>query len=205
MMTIRRTNFWTLVLTTIMIICVYRFYTVILHPEIVYPSRVDKILYLDEQFNQDEVELMVEAAAEWEQSTGNIVHYTIEQLPVDKIDYAKAIIVIKVSHFYPEVLELDYSRQQVTLGYCNSLGDITYIAMVADRLEDETYRPVMLHELGHSLGLRHNEGDSGVGTLMYPSVNNGSSYITKTDLVNFCKLYRCDPTKLQDQEELLHP
>jgi hypothetical protein len=198
-------NLWVLFITIGMVYFVYHFYTTVMHPVVVYPNKVSKILYLDESFNQDEVELIGEAAQEWNLATDGIVSYTIRQFPVEKVDYDNGVVIMRVNHYYPDVLELDLELEQVTLGYCNSTGHIKHIALVYDRLEDETFKPVVLHELGHSLGLKHNEDDAGIGTLMYPSVDLGSTFITHKDLVNFCLLYHCDASKLHDQEEPLHP
>jgi predicted Zn-dependent protease len=78
------------------------------------------------------------------------------------------------------------------------MGAIPYIGIVRSRIEDYEFKEVMMHELGHVLGLKHNLGDDGTGTLMYPDVNLGSDTITDTDLKNFCKLYGCDVSKLHN-------
>ena len=201
----KQLNLWTLFVSLAMVCFVYHFYTTVMHPVVIYPDKVNKILYLDEAFNQEEVELIGEAAEEWSLSTDGIVTYTIRQFPVEKVDYVNGIVIMKVNHYYPDVMEIDLALSQYTLGYCNSNGRIKHIGLVYDRLEDETFKPVVLHELGHSLGLKHNEDEDGVGTLMYPSIDKGAPYITDKDLTHFCALYHCDASKLHDQEEPLHP
>ena len=194
-------------LATIIFACfTYNFYTTVLHPTVIYPLEIHKTLYLDETFDDFEVEIISNAAAEWQQATGGRANYSVQKLPFEnqEIDFDNSIIVIKVSRHYPEVAELDFIGNQITLGYCNSRGSVQYIALVSDRLSDNLYQSVMLHELGHSLGLQHNDSSNGVGTLMYPSIEMGSQYITHKDLVNFCQLYRCDANLLHDQKELLH-
>ena len=39
----------------------------------------------------------------------------------------------------------------------------------------------------------------GLNTLMYPSIDRGSFVITNKDIENFCKLYGCNVSKLNNQ------
>lgn len=164
-----------------------------------YPESVHKTLYLDRSFSQDEVELIVEATYEWNAATEGRVVYDVIVLPAHrKIDVTQAIVVIKVTPDYPKIMLLDFANKNITLGYWeDNEGPIPYIAMVAGRSHDTAFKSVMLHEIGHSLGLKHNEGETGIGTLMYPTIDEGSDTITPFDVSKYCELRHC--TKSQNK------
>ena len=90
------------------------------------------------------------------------------------------------------------------LGLFDKKSIIPCIILVSNRILENDYKAVVLHELGHSLGLEHNEGINGIDTLMYPSIDLGSNHITFRDGQQFCKLYHCDPNKLKYQKEPFH-
>ncbi len=171
----------------------------IFHGPKVYSENVHKTLYLDRAFSQDEVELIVEATYEWKTATEGRVVYDVVTLPVhQKIDVTQAIIVIKVNPDFPKVMLLDFMNKNTTLGYWeDNEGPLPYIAMVDRYYTDTNFKAVMLHEMGHSLGLRHNEGETGIGTLMYPTIDEGSDAITPFDVSKYCELRHC--TKSQNK------
>jgi hypothetical protein len=171
----------------------------IFHGPKTYPEHVHKTLYLDRTFNQEEVELIVEATYEWNAATEGRVSYDVVVLPAHrKIDVTQAIVVIKVTPDFPKIMLLDFANKNITLGYWeDGEGPIPYIAMVAGRSHDRSFKSVMLHEIGHSLGLKHNEGETGIGTLMYPTIDEGSDTITPFDVSKYCELRHC--TKSQNK------
>jgi hypothetical protein len=163
-----------------------------------YPGHVHKIIYVDRNFDDLEQEHIIMAALKWSEATNHIVEYDVIQLPSkEQIDVTRALFFVKVSADYPDVVIMDNIKKTTTLGYFQNRGPLPYITLIDGRLNEETYEPVVLHELGHSLGLEHVEGPEGYGTLMYPYIDLGSDSITETDLEQFCKLYKCDPKKLK--------
>jgi hypothetical protein len=160
----------------------------------------EQTLYLDTSLSDDEAITVIGAALEWQTATRGLVHYNIVKLPItkDTID-ENVIIVFSVSPYFPEILSLDKESSKTHLGYYDSHGDTPYIVLVSERLTPDNYKSVILHELGHALGLKHNNGDEGMGTLMYPDIELGSKSITNTDLDNFCKLYGCNSTGLYNK------
>lgn len=163
-----------------------------------YPGHVHKIIYLDRNFDDIEQEHIIMAALQWSEATNHIVEYDVVQLPSrEKIDVTRALFFVKVSADYPDVVIMDNIKKTTTLGYFQDRGPLPYISLIQDRLNEDNYEAVVLHELGHSLGLEHLEGPEGWNTLMYPYVDLGSDHITEKDLVQFCKLYKCDPKTLQ--------
>ncbi len=163
------------------------------------PNHIHTTIYLDRNFNEVEQEYIMRAALEWAEATNHIAEFDVVQLPTrDKIDIQHALIMVKVSADYPDIILMDNIKKTTTLGYFDPKSPLPYISLVQDRLDDSNYKAVVLHELGHALGLEHIEGEEGILTLMYPYVDLGADHITKKDLEQFCKLYHCDVKKLKN-------
>jgi hypothetical protein len=171
-----------------------------------YPNHAHVKLYVDRNFSPVETEIIMEAAFEWSQATNHIVEYDVIRLPTkEKIDYTHSVFIVKRSVDDPTIILMDVSSQTETLGVYQKQG-LAYISLVSYRLNEENYKKVVLHELGHSLGISHLSGNKNINTLMYPYTNiiledgtiipAGSDRITKKDLEAFCKLYHCDANLL---------
>ena len=160
----------------------------------VYSENVHKTLYLDNTFDDDEIDFIIAATLEWNVATEGRVIYDVAMLPTTnraKV-LADGIIVIKVTPDFPKVILYDLTNQNNTLGYWEeNEGPIPYIGIISSRISNARYKSVVMHEIGHSLGLKHNEGESGIGTLMYPTIDEGSNTITPADIKKFCELHRC--------------
>ena len=174
-----------------------------------YPSHIHKTLYVDRHFTDDEFILIAWAAIRWSQTTNHIVDYDVVKLPtVIQLEPAtpdNAIVVMKMSPDYPAVLALDRFNEGTTLGYYGDAEALPVIAFIEGRFDSpDEFEQVAMHEMGHSVGLAHNFGVDGFLTLMFPSIELAESFITETDLINFCKLYHCNPNKLQHEEEPFH-
>lgn len=162
-----------------------------------YPTHAHITIYVDRNFDDFERETVLMAAMEWTSTTNHIIEYDVVQLPtLNKIDYDNSVFITKISPDHPDIILLDQTNKNTTLGYFDTKSYLPHIAIVSERITDRDYYPVVLHELGHSLGLTHNEGIENVGTLMFPSIDFGSEHITMTDGKKFCRLYHCDPMKL---------
>lgn len=210
----KRIDFYTLSLILGLLAGLYIFVSSI-YKEKEYPNYVHTTLYLDRTFDDFEEEAIMEAAVEWATVTNHVVDFDVVKLPANNIDLDNSVIITKVTPDYPMVIVLDTTNDNSTLGYCDNKYIIPHIALVNERISNEDYKPVVMHELGHHLGLKHNEGLDNLDSLMFPSRGvyiksagvflPSSNIITHKDGVNFCKLYHCDPNKLQYQEESLHP
>jgi Matrixin len=158
---------------------------------------------VDRHFSNDEFLLIAAAAIRWTRATNHIIEYDVIKLPIlDKWETAQPndVIIDIVSPDYPDVISLDTFNRQSTLAYYNGRGTAPMIGIVEERIANfEDFQQVILHELGHSIGLKHNEGIEGIDTLMYPNIDLASRLITQDDLINVCKLYKCDPDQLQHE------
>lgn len=78
--------------------------------------------------------------------------------------------------------------------YDQSSPVVPTIWIVQDRIEfEEEYLAIVMHELGHSLGLEHTTHEE---TLMYPMIDGSIMCITQYDLKGFCKIYGCDTEEM---------
>ena len=186
-------------LTSLCLLILFFKVAIVYHPgEPSYPNHIHKTLFLDRDFDADEQTYIIQAALEWTEATNHVVEFDVYTLPSSKqIEISDSIIINKVNPDNAEILIPDSMNGQTTLGIFNKNSAIDSIDIIAERLDETYYKAVVLHELGHALGLEHNEGIDGMGTLMYPSMNWAAHEITQTDLNNFCHLYHCD-IKLKD-------
>ena len=190
-------NYLTLLITFTSLFVFY-FIVTDIYKEKTYPDHIHKSIYIDRSFNYEEQEVIMRSAWQWSEATNHIIEFDVILLPAhEKIHTDNSLVIIKASVDYPDVIILDGVKHTKTLGYYDNKSFWPYIALVEDRLDDDTFGPVVLHELGHSLGLEHVDGPEGWNTLMYPYVDLGSDHITEKDLEQFCELYHCDPKKLQ--------
>lgn len=185
---LNRIWFWSNIISVIMLLTSYS----LIDPEKEYPKSVRKTIYIDRKFSQEEKLHIIEAALEWSRVTNHIVEYEIESLPCP-IKLNQALVITKYNPDHPDIITMDVLGQEI-LGYYVD-GYIPAIFLVAERINKKDLTNVIMHELGHSLGLEHIDGEDDKNALMYPTMNPESGTITQKDLINFCKLYKCDPKK----------
>lgn len=210
---LKRIFFWSSAFLLIMLLTLFNIANKLYTTK--HPDHVHITIYIDRNFDDVEQEYIIAAALEWSETTNHIVDYDTIQLPTNNIiDMNHALIINKVSPDDSEIILLDGENENKnnTLAYYTP-NDTPHIAIVSERLTDDNYTSTILHELGHSLGLKHNEGFDGIGTLMFPATNMivdgievpvGARHITLKDGQKFCKLYRCNANKLKYKEESLH-
>lgn len=200
-------NYLSFVITVSVLLTLFFFVSQIYPGDEPYPDHVHITLYLDRNFYDYETDAITKAALEWSEATNHIVEYDIVQLPSEEpIKYSNSLFIVKKSPDDPKILLMDFASKTETLGVYDRQG-LPSISIVTERLADDNYKEVVLHELGHSLGLAHLEGQDNMDALMFPYTNieldngdivpSGSDHITEKDLVAFCKLYRCDVSKLK--------
>lgn len=189
-----RLFFWPLAITIILLCSFSQIIT--LPTKSTYQLPIHKTLYVHRQIYDEELLYLIQATIEWSEATNNKVIFDIRKLPVKDIDIIDSIIVMNVTSDDPGIILLDSIKQKKnrkTLAYYNNDTGLAYIALVDERLNKYNYIQVIMHELGHAIGLKHLEDtDENASSLMHPTINYGTTYITKLDLIELCKLYHCN-------------
>lgn len=162
---------------------------------------IHKTLYIERNVYNEELLHIMEAVIEWNEATNGQVVFDIKRMPRRTISVTDSVVFFNVSPDFPDIVLLDNARKKplTTLGYFSGNRMLPYIALVDERIPELDYTGVILHELGHYLGLSHPDDEDhpeiGVGSLMYSNIDAGSRHITDEDLKRFCKLYHCDSSK----------
>lgn len=188
---------WPLVITVIMLFGFVEIAApIVQHKEkVLHYLPVHKTLYLHRNIDADEIPYILEAAIKWNEATNGEVNFDIKMLPTDNMNISDSIVIMNVTEDDPQIILLDAFRNHLTLGYFNDEMSLSRIGLVYDRLDDDNFTHVMLHELGHALGISHLETDEGQYTLMYPFISELNSEISPVDLYRFCEIYHCDSSK----------
>jgi hypothetical protein len=193
---------WSIALSIILLLCFIEAATILLpsptHEAFLHKLPVHKTLYIDRNVQNDELLHIVEAAVEWNEATDGQVIFDIKRMPRPDILPTNSVIFFNVSPDFPDIIILDNARKKpmATLAYFNGGSFLPYIAVVDERISESDYTGVMMHELGHYLGLQHpydeDHPEIGVGSLMHSTIDEGSNHVTVEDMKQFCKLYHCD-------------
>lgn len=108
---------------------------------------------------------------------------------------AESLLILSCPIEDPRVIGLDWAIRITegpgvhTYGFFNDEGVIPTICLLPSRVPIRgIFVSLVLHELGHALGLEHNEDER---TIMFRNQDYSSKHITPEDVRTFCALHRC--------------
>lgn len=156
-------------------------------------------IYISNSFSVLQKKLILGAIHEWRRATDpififdikytNISNETIQIYPFKQEESYNTIFIM--------LAPLAWAPSNKSAGYYTAQYGTNYIGMLDRDIElvnEELYTNVVIHEIGHVLGLEHL--DIAHKTIMTSFGNNSSGCITQLDLKNLCQIWCCDYTKL---------
>lgn len=159
-------------------------------------------ILISNQFSEEEIVIMSNSVYDWNNRTKGVISFTIVREPFKNMDFNNSVLVIKASDLDPDVIIMDtisncQSNSGCTLGLTSSEDfPVSNIKIVSDRMKnnDQLYT-TFLHELGHYIGLEHQDDIQSIGTVMFPITGEFRKELTRRDLKYFCDVYHCDDNK----------
>jgi hypothetical protein len=166
------------------------------------PPYIHKYVHIDPSFNAVEKAVIKRSFEEWSRVTKGFVQWTY----VDWRNYdvnsrgfecSKHLLVIRYNSIDPTIKTIENKLDYTIAGYANNSSKtcgLESIYLVVDSIKTVgMLRLVMLHEIGHNLGLSHNSKVS----IMNTRIVYKMYCITTYDLQQFCSNWGCDYTTFQ--------
>lgn len=164
---------------------------------------VHKYVHIDPQFGGIERRIIQESLEEWTRVTSGFISWTVKEWPEDYATHAtisepeenstncsKHLLIMRSLSDDAMIINIETTLGSGISGYAygsNEPCGVEYILLVTDKLDNHSYfRLVVLHELGHVLGLEHNEQMS---VMSYKNMIYANG-ITKYDLEQLIKIHQ---------------
>lgn len=147
-------------------------------------------LYVDDRFNEQELQGILESAKAWEKATHGRIKFKLETHKIKKftpfaiqMKMEKEFVIWKLEHESPELFIFEFFEVgNHIVGYAYPGKNMI---LVPERAESyQHWLSIVTHEMGHHIGLLHTP------SIMTPAAQE--KCISKYDLEQFCDKYGCD-------------
>lgn len=172
-----------------------------LQPRNEFPE-ISHTVYISDNFTLSGVDDIHQALMEWTQVTRGSVKWTIGHHPTKtdlgdgpKGTCSNSVIIIPVLSDWDIVKEIESSKgNNHTIAAATILScEFNLMIVVMDNITASAFRPTVLHELGHYLGLKDNND---ITTIMHLDDTGTATCVTPKDVKQFCDVWSCDPNKM---------
>lgn len=132
-------------------------------------------VYIDDTFNEQQKSDVIAGLNTWTQSTQGYISWAHqpwteywEDIQKNSIECRRHLIIVKFTSNDKTILELEAHTGHAIAGYAFPTDDpcgVEAIYLVVDTVfNDHQFRVVVMHEIGHILGLKHNQNNSIMNT-----------------------------------------
>lgn len=144
--------------------------------------------YVGSGFTKEQEQMVRDAMMEWQTSTRETVRFNEYRI----VNYSQSVIVILPS--YQNELARKYGKNEI--GRDNWFGSDNE-AFIAIDLDKRDFYETTLHEIGHALGLDHDDAPAHEHKqVMNKHSDLSSDHLTCLDMRAFCRVWDCNPNNL---------
>lgn len=160
-----------------------------------------KRIYVDGTLTLDEIVCIREASNHWVHRTKGLVRMNVVYVDHDKKNFPEKttyndIVIRKLNSDSAFVLLTEKIEKIAVYAFYEQKNLYSEINLVTDRyLTNKICTSVVMHELGHSLGLSHAKTSN---ALMSEGFDKMSEDISDVDIIEFCKIYNCKPDDFKE-------
>jgi predicted Zn-dependent protease len=158
-----------------------------------YPSSTRSYnVYIDPGFTDEHKKSVRQAFIDWELATQQTVTFVDCSVP----DHQQPLMTVLPSKQDWLTKHFKKKGKATLVGEANFRGQDSILYIAEDQGE-MNFHQTALHEIGHALGLEHDENKAHYNAnVMTESQDNSSNVITCLDLRAFCKIWGCNAEKL---------
>lgn len=151
-------------------------------------------VYIDTSFTPEQRDAIITATMEWESATLETVTFVFSIIK----DKSQSLIVITPSTMtglrilFPEEFKDEEKHGMYLIGMTSHRGSDNQVYIATD-ISKRDFFQTALHEVGHSIGLPHDENaDHEMKTTMNPDTHKSTTHLTCLDMQAFCKQWGCN-------------
>lgn len=145
-------------------------------------------VFVDPRFNRAQHDMVIDAVHEWQTSTNDTVTFSFTDKPVSS---QPIIVILPASQTWLK----QHFKPKTPIGEAMLRGVDTNIFLATD-MSNRNFYETSLHELGHALGLEHDDRlEHMLLTVMTSHCGDSSDHLTCLDMRAFCREWNCDASK----------